>query len=67
MNTDYLNSVLDSLHLLQLMKAFMGFAIAVFGDKQELNEAEKNLLEGMFCGGLFNDYNTLSPIYTFSR
>ncbi len=51
---DYMLPVLDSLRLLPLKKSVEGLCDAVFGDKQELADDEKILLDGMFNGGLFH-------------
>lgn len=58
---NYMTPVLDSLHLLPLDEAVRGLCDAVFGDKQELNEQERELLEGMFNGGLFHDDYYVKP------
>ena len=64
-DADYLNSVLDSLHLLPLDKTVHGLCDAVFGDKEELNQAEQELLSGMFNGGLF--YNAFEKTVNSSN
>lgn len=50
----YMTPVMESLRLMPLNKSVNGLCAAVFGDKEELTEDEKVLLDGMFNGGLFH-------------
>lgn len=61
---EYMTPVLDSLRLLPLNKSVQGLCDAVFGDKSELNQAERELLAGMFRGGLFHSDFYVAPDFS---